>query len=243
MTSPPTPDVSSLPSAQVSRRHRRFGTGSVVAAVSTMTALLLTVAGLRFEAASGTAFDQGVLAWMVEHRQPTLTIFARTATTAGGPAGVAVAMVVFCALLWRRTGTLLAPISTAASVVFTGIGVSLLKVIVAEQRPPKAVQILGESGYSFPSGHVAGTLTLAGVVAVLAGAGARTMIKLALAVAAAAIVSVIAFTRLYLGVHWMSDVVGGALLGGISVTLAYSAFRQIHNRRGRCAAQATRCVR
>ncbi|MGH7777781.1 MAG: phosphatase PAP2 family protein, partial [Candidatus Dormibacterales bacterium] len=69
---------------------------------------------------------------------------------------------------------------------------------------------------SFPSGHVTRAVVVYGLLAFAVWAGARSVRARGLAAAAAAVVvAAIAFDRLYLEVHWESDVVGGLLLGGI----------------------------
>jgi membrane-associated phospholipid phosphatase len=68
--------------------------------------------------------------------------------------------------------------------------------------------------YGFPSGHVSGAVALWGGLAVLFRS--RRLIWLA-----PFLVSLVAFTRLYLGVHFLGDVLGGALLGGLMLLFAY----------------------
>lgn len=108
----------------------------------------------------------------------------------------------------RRALQILASSGAAA------LAAAVLKVAVSRPRPPAYVQ-LGppEADFSFPSGHVTGTTALctALVVVLLAGRPAR---RVALAgLAAAAVVALTLWTRLYLGMHWFSDTVGGVLVG------------------------------
>jgi membrane-associated phospholipid phosphatase len=99
-----------------------------------------------------------------------------------------------------------------ASVVST-----VTKVVVGSERPSAASQLLSETDHSFPSGHVTGTVALLGILAVVIGQRwGRTPQLLGLTAVAGLIV---AATRLYLGVHWLFDVVGGALLGSAAVLL------------------------
>jgi undecaprenyl-diphosphatase len=104
----------------------------------------------------------------------------------------------------------------ATLAVATGVS-TVTKEIVGAQRPPGAVQLLREVDPSFPSGHVTGSLALLGIVGVVLSRGRRRVIRFALASAVAVATVAVALTRLYLGVHWLTDVGGGLLLGGAAV--------------------------
>ncbi len=76
-------------------------------------------------------------------------------------------------------------------------------------------------GNSFPSGHVVRSVLVYGLLAFVIRRLATSWTARALAVPAAiAVVIVVAFDRLYLDVHWESDVIGGLLLGGIALLAA-----------------------
>ena len=83
----------------------------------------------------------------------------------------------------------------------------------------QASPLLSTGHHPFSSGHVAGIGTLLGIIAVCIAIG-RSRIVQALATALVVVgVVIVAFSRLYLGLHWLSDVVGGALLAGVFVIL------------------------
>ncbi len=76
-------------------------------------------------------------------------------------------------------------------------------------------------GNSFPSGHVVRTVVAYGLIAFVIRRLAPSPVARALAVPVAiAIVVIVSFDRLYLDVHWESDVIGGILLGGIALVAA-----------------------
>jgi membrane-associated phospholipid phosphatase len=102
-----------------------------------------------------------------------------------------------------------------------------VKALVRRPRPAGPhVHVLGHLGtYSFPSGHVVTYVACYGFLAYLAW---TTMRRGALRVAAVAIclalVALIGLSRIYLGEHWASDVLGGYLLGGIWLSLVLRAY-------------------
>jgi undecaprenyl-diphosphatase len=89
----------------------------------------------------------------------------------------------------------------------------LIKGIVERGRPDFGRMVTG-TGYSFPSGHVLAAVALWGLLPVVVGlyTNSRRLWWASVAVAGT-IITLIAASRVYLGVHWFSDVVGGLLFG------------------------------
>lgn len=88
---------------------------------------------------------------------------------------------------------------------------------------PSLTNLLGGAagGNSFPSGHMLRTTLVFGLVAFVAirlSGSVRT--RTVVTVATACVVALMAVDRVYLGVHWLSDVIGGLLLGGVVLALA-----------------------
>jgi len=119
-----------------------------------------------------------------------------------------------------------------AAGLLAGLSDSLLKALTARPRPSAALVHVWNhpGGYSFPSGHVVHYTVLFGfacyaLLRLAHGAGtqpsrsyrsrARTWVALALAVVLAALVVLVGPSRVYLGVHWPTDALGGYLLGGL----------------------------
>ena len=96
-----------------------------------------------------------------------------------------------------------------------------LKALYERPRPPAGV--IATHGFSFPSGHaVAGAVTAVGLVLVLLPPGPR---RWSWEVRAAVYASLMALSRTYLGVHWLSDVLAGGLLG-VGVAVGWPALLQ-----------------
>ncbi|WP_018600448.1 phosphatase PAP2 family protein [Mycobacterium sp. 155] len=169
-----------------------------------------------------TDVDYVVTDWIVAHRSPVLDIVMLGITSLFGPAAtIVVTGVVAAGIGWRRRSAL-----TALTVIGTVSGAAaagaLIKLLVGRPRPPLILRETVEQGYSFPSGHVTAAAALFGIAAVMIGGRSRILQPLLAGIGGVA-VCLVALSRIYLGVHWLSDVVAGALLGAVAVCLATAA--------------------
>jgi undecaprenyl-diphosphatase len=188
------------------------------------------LAAVSHRAKHGTALDRAVLGWMVEHRHGGLTTAATLITNAGSPVAMVLLAALAALILWWRRSWRTGIVVVVTLACATGVS-TLTKALVGAQRPPRVTQLLLEVDHSYPSGHVTGTLALAGIIAVVIGRGRSLAIRTALAVGVVAVTLLVALTRLYLGVHWLSDVVGGCLLGGAAVLVGAAALRRVTSAR------------
>jgi membrane-associated phospholipid phosphatase len=174
--------------------------------------------GLAERPDGSTAFDGSITSWMVAHRAPGWTTLAQLLSTAGSQAVlIPVAGVVAVALVARRRFVLAGLLVAAwggATLLY-----SLTKHFADRPRPPMEIWLtdVGRST-SFPSGHA--TQSLATFLA-LALVGAAWLSKppwpgrvLALIVAAG-----VGWSRVYLGVHWTTDVLAGWLIAAAWITI------------------------
>jgi undecaprenyl-diphosphatase len=100
--------------------------------------------------------------------------------------------------------------------------VVLLKYTLGRARPHNIYTGLAQ--FSFPSGHATSSIVAYGFLAFLVSCGKSDRGKMAITLLAAAVISLIAFSRLYLGVHWFSDVLAGMSLGLAWVALLSIAY-------------------
>ncbi|WP_179155345.1 phosphatase PAP2 family protein [Microbispora sp. GKU 823] len=154
-------------------------------------------------------------------RTPDLTRVAGILDVVFGPvAGVLI--VAFLAATLALTGRVRAAVMATLVVAAGWTTSAIFKQIIARPRPPVADQLLLETGHdSFPSGHVALTLSLAVAAAFLA---VRTRWFALVVCAGGVLVVAQAFARMYLGVHYPTDVVG-SLLSATAGTTAIIALR------------------
>ncbi len=161
-----------------------------------------------------TVVDRPVLEWVIAHRNGTLTEFALAFSDFGGTAAMAALAAVACAALagQRRWRSMLAVVAASAG---AAVVVTVIKQLVGRNRPPVADRLVTETNQAYPSGHSLGCLVVVGIVVVVAvhlrsPAARRTVYTIA-----AFFVAAVGVSRLYLGVHWPTDVLGGWSLGGL----------------------------
>ncbi len=173
-----------------------------------------------------TDFDNFVHAWVIQHRAdwPALTLLFRAATLFGNPdiATTATAVITFGLYALHRRG--LARVRKAETFVWLGaiLGGRLLsigmKIIFQRERPPIVHRLVPvpESSYSFPSGH---SVFAAVFFAMLAYVLVRTIpathvwMRVLAAIWCVFLAILVAVSRVWLGVHYPTDVMGGLLLG------------------------------
>ena len=202
----------------------------VVAAASAGDAFLDLAESLQSQSPQLQEIDTQVHRWASETRSTGSTAFFTALTVIGTPAGLGVLIVLASIFLglrrrWRWAGYL---------VITTGLGGLLnlqLKAYFARARPDLAEALRSAHGYSFPSGHAMGSAVVFGAFAYLAF---RILTRwrprsAALAFSVSMIVAISA-SRIYLGVHWISDIGAGiaaGLLWVLVATVAYETFRRI----------------
>jgi undecaprenyl-diphosphatase len=129
---------------------------------------------------------------------------------------VAVTIVVSLWLAWKRawrTAVYWLVAVAGASTLNTAIKAALHRV------RPGDLLYAGSSAFSFPSGHSTVNMVLYGFLTFLIAREIRPEWRLPVALGAANLIFLIAFSRLYLGAHWLSDVVGGLAFGSVWLAL------------------------
>ncbi|MEP1187447.1 MAG: bifunctional DedA family/phosphatase PAP2 family protein, partial [Roseibium sp.] len=127
----------------------------------------------------------------------------------------------FARKAWRRaTGFIIA-------MAVTALFVPLFKLLLHRSRP---LELYSDAhAYSFPSGHATLNAVLFGICAVLIVHDLSRWAKASVFTVTAAYVITIGFSRIYLGAHWMSDVLAGLLFGTAMVSAFAFVFGPIHN--------------
>jgi undecaprenyl-diphosphatase len=190
-----------------------LGLLAVIAAAALVGWLLSTVDSQRGFA----SFDESAAEWGASHATSASTTALRWITHLGGTALLIPAMAVVGLVVayrhrrhdhprWGVLGFLLA----------TGVGIVIvnntLKWIVDRDRPP-VEHLAGAGGSSFPSGHSAAAAACWAAIALVAARKLPAGTRRWAAGAAAAIAVAVASSRVLLGVHWLTDVIAGVIVG------------------------------
>lgn len=219
--------------------RRRFAAGKIaglaltlgVAAVLTLGVVFEQLLDSVLESDGVTAADAPVVGFLATHREPWVVTGARVITDVGSPVGAALtALLVGGALAWfRRSWQPLLVVVLGAG----GIGVisTVIKNLVGRNRPPQATAALSEHGFSFPSGHTTGTTVvwLLSAWMLTSWVVSRPAFQVVVWTGALLMVAAVGATRIYLGVHFPTDVLAGWALGAawaVTVALAVTVWDQ-----------------
>ena len=174
--------------------------------------------------------DKPTLGMMEQFRSPGLDAFVTGFTNIGGGIGMPILASILTAwLIWAsRTWRPLILIGGAAAVSVTATSVG--KKLIGRARPDHADAVPPyESSPSFPSGHTLNTTVVIGLVVYLACLQiTRTLARVGLIAAGAAFIFAMGMSRVYLGHHWMTDVIIGWVLGLAWVGIVILAHRLFH---------------
>lgn len=169
--------------------------------------------------------DNGVASnlhgWAV--REPGAVAFLKGVSDVIDPWKLRAVALVVVVLLWVRRQRRLALWAATTVVVGSLLGVTL-KLIVARARPSLADAVDEAIGYSFPSGHALNSLVILGVFALLAIPLVERQWRAVVWAGFALTVALVGFARVSLGVHYVSDVVAGWLIGAGLIAVTVTVF-------------------
>jgi undecaprenyl-diphosphatase len=199
-----------------------FSERRVVVAFSLLCMLMWLLLKLASEVIEGDAIrlDQ-MIVQALRHVDKTpigptaLLDVARDITALGSPTVLSLLVIATTVGLRLARQKIMASAVLVSSL--TGIGATLLmKSIIGRGRPDDSYRLIQASGMSFPSGHAMMASVIYLTLAILvAKVNSNVRIKLFVLSVAMTLAALVGVSRVYLGVHWPSDVVAGWIAGGV----------------------------
>jgi undecaprenyl-diphosphatase len=173
-------------------------------------------------------FDEGILKWVETLRSPFMNLMMLDVTALGGLALTIVlgtlSIIVF--LLAKDPAAAIHLLITSAGGFFISI---YTKGMIARPRPSIIPQLVHASGFSYPSGHAITSSAMYLTMAILACRHFKSYRnRIILLSLAGVMIALISFSRIYLGVHYPSDTMSGALMGLSWALLMAALFAKTH---------------
>jgi undecaprenyl-diphosphatase len=201
-------------------QYRKYGRNNWLVAVPVILFAMLAVC---VRAGATVGFEGWAYSEAVEHMSPLMTSIVKGITHIGDTAVVILVCLTLIAIPKTRR-TIALPVS--AAVILSFILNIALKHIFARERPD-ILRLINETSYSFPSGHamINSSLYLTLLLLIFKFIKKRR-IKWVLASVCLIIIIAIGFTRVYLGVHYAGDILGGWMFGFAVSVFVYNAWKK-----------------
>jgi membrane-associated phospholipid phosphatase len=168
--------------------------------------------------------DPSVQDFVVSHRVGWLTEVLRVVTFLGSTLVLGAILAVVTAFLWATRRDLMGAAVTVTAFVLAILAKNAGKALIERPRPSPLEAIGSNTGFAFPSGHAADSLAVFAMIALIASAGRRPRVRWAVWSGAALMILLVGGSRVYLGSHWLTDVVGGWALAVAIVSLLAGVF-------------------
>lgn len=188
-----------------------------------MAIILFIILAIAIKIDFLTGFETWIYNSSIKYMSDFLTPILIIITNLGGPIGVALvcSLVFLIPKLRNKVGI---PVSIAVISSFTLN--TILKLIFARQRP-NILRLVSETSYSFPSGHAMVNMSLYAILIIYAYKLIKNKkIKWSSIISMLVLIGIIGFTRIYLGVHYAGDILGGWLLGFVVSVIVYSIMKK-----------------
>ena len=197
---------------------------TLIAVVSAIALAIFADVGEDVAAKSTGPLDNAVRGWFLAHQNPTLYQIAAALSWIGSPTVMVIIAIAAGVWFYRGRGGSKAGVIVAAPAA-GGLLAGGIKLLYGRARPAGAA-LFNERSFAFPSGHAA---TSAAVMVTLCYVLARErIISWPVAIVIGGIVPfIVGITRLYLDVHWTTDVVGGWTVGLFVAAMSAALYERL----------------
>jgi undecaprenyl-diphosphatase len=175
--------------------------------------------------------DLRIERWLADHRISVVNVLAESLTWLAETVRVPLLCVIAIAIAWRASKNVATPVFLVLAVGGEKLLYVIASVIIGRDRPPVPTVGTSYATSSFPSGHVASTVTLYGSIALVIALERSPRTRALLLGVAGLLAVVVAACRMYSGFHYLSDSVAGATVGALWLTVVYRTVLLPHQRR------------
>lgn len=187
--------------------------------------LLFILLAICIKAGTILNFEEHFYFELVEHKTDSFTTIMKLITHFGDP--TTLILICFALFIFSKTRIKFA-IPLSITIIISSLTNILLKEIFARERPD-ILRLVNESSYSFPSGHAMTNFALYMMAILLTNVYIKNKkIKLSLLGLFTLLPIIIGISRIYLGVHYLGDVIGGFLLGTTISILVFIYWKKVY---------------
>ena len=210
---------------RIARRPERLGThAAALIGVSAAALAACAKTGEDVFNHETAPFDEPIRAWILAHQHPAVRQSFLTITRAGAPAAIVPMTALIAGWLWRRQGMPIAGTVVLAPAVATALFLAV-KRAYRRKRPAGGVR-LHELTYSFPSGHATAAAAIFPTLAYVLWREQLVRSEGAILLGAVAPLA-IGSSRVYLDVHWATDVLGGWSAGALVAAMSAGVYERV----------------
>ncbi|WP_158231861.1 MULTISPECIES: phosphatase PAP2 family protein [unclassified Sporosarcina] len=177
-----------------------------------------------------SSFDEPIIDFVQSAESPGLTSIMKLFTTIGSTTSVVLlAILTLGVLLWKKHRAQ----AVLFAIVLAGTGIlnQVLKFIFKRERPDFN-RLIDIGGYSFPSGHTMMAFSLYTILTYILWRNVKnTGSQVVIIILAAMMIVMIAVSRIYLGVHFPSDIVGGVLASSVWLFASIAFYQRFQRQR------------
>lgn len=195
-----------------------------------LVAIFYAVGELVVSSNAITSFDQRVAEWFVDRRTPaldTISLFGSYLAETIVKIAVTAVLALGMALAWRRWRE---PLLMILPLVLEATAFITITYLVGRSRPDVERLDTSPVDSSFPSGHVAAAAAYGAIVVIVFWHTRTWWIRIATLLLIASIPVIVGASRMYRGMHFLSDVIAGAVLGLCSLAVGWFLVRRMSRR-------------